>query len=179
MKFKILIVLLAICLIFALGGCGGSGIEIPPPNGNGNGNGNDNGNGNGNGNTDPVDPNNGFDLVPNDVKISVHTLNAEHSELNDQKWLVYDIRLFSVWALDHIWAAECIPLNFLNNRYKEIPQNKLVVLVAEKGKDANDALQILIDKGYDRSLIKILDGGIHAWEKAGYKLYEYTWEHPC
>ena len=169
MKFKILIVIFVICMIFALGGCGDTnGIIVPPPPPNPDP---DNPNPDpDNPNPDPVDPNNGFDLVPNDAKISINTL---YSELNAKKWTIIDVRSYSDWMIKSVIEARCIPLNFLDSRSKEIPQDKPVVLVAGKGQDALTAWQLLIDKGYDRNLVKILDGGHPAWEKAGYPTSEH------
>lgn len=55
-----------------------------------------------------------------------------------------------------------IPLVFLENRYKEIPKNRQLLITDMAMKQSPVAAKFLITKGY--SVLGILKGGIERWE---------------
>ena len=62
-----------------------------------------------------------------------------------------------------------IPLDYLSQRYAEVPQDKKTVIMCHHGKQSLVASRYLASKGYDD--LAILQGGtISGWMKAGYTL---------
>lgn len=59
-----------------------------------------------------------------------------------------------------------VPLDELEENLDKIPKDKQVVLVCRSGNRSGKAYDLLNEKGYTQ--ISSMDGGILAWEKAGY-----------
>ncbi|MCM1565661.1 MAG: rhodanese-like domain-containing protein [Dehalobacter sp.] len=105
--------------------------------------------------------------IPANSKITVREL---YQGIQAKKeWQIFDTRNYSVYALAHVPSAQNIPLASLENRINEISKKTQVIFIFFNDEDAEKGWQILISNGYDPNLVKVLEGGMDQWEKAGYK----------
>lgn len=79
--------------------------------------------------------------------------------------LLVDVRTPEEFATGHIAGAVNIPLDALESRLNEVPQDQPVVLYCRSGNRSAQAADLLEKAGY--SNIRDL-GGIAAWTAAGY-----------
>jgi rhodanese-related sulfurtransferase len=96
----------------------------------------------------------------------VATIDA--AELNDRlkngkRPLVIDVRQPDEFRAGHIAGAKLIPLNKLNNRIKELPQNKEIVCVCASGNRSGSAARMLVKAGYNAVNMR---GGMISWRRA-------------
>ncbi len=117
------------------------------------------------------------------AKISENTLLPPHtiaawlpSELKkmvsqngkDPTPLIIDVREPNEFKKGHITEAQLIPLRQLAKKGDTLPQDQPIVLICRIGRRSRLAGGILKDLGYEQ--VYILQGGILAWEAAGYPL---------
>jgi rhodanese-related sulfurtransferase len=95
-------------------------------------------------------------ITPADFKATFVDGGAEH--------LLVDVRTAEEFATGHIPGAVNIPVQELQQRLEEIPQDTAVVLYCRSGNRSGQAASILGDAGYP----EIYDlGGIVAWAGNG------------
>jgi rhodanese-related sulfurtransferase len=101
-----------------------------------------------------------LDLGPT---VSVDTV-AELKDRSDV--LVLDVR--EQWEYDegHIPGVTHIPMNEIPNRLSEIPAEQTVLVTCRSGNRSGQVAEFLRGKGYEN--VHNMDGGILAWEAAGY-----------
>ena len=80
--------------------------------------------------------------------------------------LVLDVRTPEEFRLGHIPGAVNIPHTELASRIGEVQQSHAVVLYCMLGPRARLGEKTLLDAGVEDVLH--LDGGLHAWQQAGY-----------
>lgn len=117
-------------------------------------------------NTEPVtiDEETGLiDLASLPEDINVQTA-AEIQDLED----VFMIDVREQWEYDegHIPNITLIPLSEIEQRLAEVPTDKTVVVTCRSGNRSSQVLSYLKQQGYDN--VHNMQGGILAWERAGY-----------
>ncbi|MBN1220399.1 MAG: sulfate permease [Anaerolineae bacterium] len=84
---------------------------------------------------------------------------------NGRMPLVIDVREPREFKRGHIPQAKLIPLPHLLANIPELPADREVVLVCQGGWRSQRAMSILFSRGYQN--VKVLEGGMLAWETAG------------
>lgn len=80
--------------------------------------------------------------------------------------LVLDVRTPEEFRLGHIPGAVNIPHTELGSRIGEVQQSQAVVLYCMLGPRARLGEKTLLDAGVEN--VFHLDGGLHAWQQAGF-----------
>lgn len=78
--------------------------------------------------------------------------------------LVIDVREPREYDRSHIPGANLIPLTSFVEEYKDLPNNRQIVLVCRGGRRSTRAAHMMRRAGYEN--VAVLDGGIVAWENA-------------
>jgi rhodanese-related sulfurtransferase len=78
--------------------------------------------------------------------------------------LVVDVRQPEEYRSGHIAGAKLIPLGDLNQRMKELPQNREIVCVCASGSRSSSATKMLVGAGY--AAIN-MSGGMFTWQRNG------------
>lgn len=81
---------------------------------------------------------------------------------------ILDVRELQEFVQGHIPGAVMIPLGQLKDRVNELPKDKDIVVVCLSGARSRTGLEILREKGYEKS--SSLAGGMKAWMTAGYPI---------
>lgn len=113
-----------------------------------------------------------FSDIPADALIGIEDLHdlIEDGALEDGTIKVVDIRSHRDYQKVQIAGSRNIPAGRqIEIRIDEIPTDRTVVLIAYKNSDRlAETWFTLVDHGYDPDLLKVADGGVHAWANAGY-----------
>ena len=101
------------------------------------------------------------------------TMPAEISVLEakgerDQGAFILDVRTQEEWDAGHIPDATLIPLDQLQARAAEVPQDQRVVIVCRSGNRSAQARDILKQSGW--TLVTSMAGGLNQWAAAGYDI---------
>ncbi len=80
--------------------------------------------------------------------------------------VVLDVRTVSEYESGHLEGAINIPVEALSGRLSELNPNDELLVYCRTGNRSTTAVGILKENGYDR--IYHMDGGIVAWENAGF-----------
>lgn len=75
-----------------------------------------------------------------------------------------DVRSPIEFENEHIPGSTNLPLDQLSSRCEEIRQEKSITLICRSGKRAERAAYELAGKGFS---VKVLEGGLLAWQQAG------------
>ncbi|MBL8096433.1 MAG: rhodanese-like domain-containing protein [Anaerolineales bacterium] len=98
------------------------------------------------------------------AEISVLDAKAER----DQGAFILDVRTQEEWDAGHIPNATLIPLDQLQARAAEVPQDQRVVIVCRSGNRSAQARDILKQSGW--TLVTSMAGGLNQWAAAGYDI---------
>lgn len=79
-----------------------------------------------------------------------------------------DVRSQEEWNEGHVPKSIVIPLDELPSRIDEIPTDADVVVICQSGIRSQEGVDVLLAAGFEQ--VSCLDGGINAWENAGYPL---------
>lgn len=81
---------------------------------------------------------------------------------------VYMLDVREQWEYDegHIPEITLLPMGEIPNRLSEIPQDKTVIVTCRSGNRSGQVTDFLRQNGFDN--VHNMDGGILAWEQAGY-----------
>jgi rhodanese-related sulfurtransferase len=79
---------------------------------------------------------------------------------------VLDVRTPEEWDEYHIPGTTLIPLDELDSRSEEVPQDQDVVVVCRSGNRSQVGRDILLQAGFTQ--VTSMDGGVSAWRDAGY-----------
>jgi rhodanese-related sulfurtransferase len=82
--------------------------------------------------------------------------------------IILDVREHWEYEQGHIPGARLIPLGRLPHHINEIPEDKEVALVCERGIRSAQAQRLLIDEGFDN--VHNMLGGMVTWRDRGYKV---------
>ena len=102
-------------------------------------------------------------------KAGVQSLTpSEAYQAYSQGVFILDVRSQEEWDEYHIPNATLIPLDEIPARLSELPKEEQILIVCHTGNRSKIAAKLLLEKGYKH--ISILEGGLNAWEDAGYPL---------
>jgi rhodanese-related sulfurtransferase len=79
---------------------------------------------------------------------------------------VLDVRTQGEWDEFHAPKTTLIPLDQLESRLDELPQDEEIVVVCRSGNRSQVGRDILRDNGFEQSTS--MAGGLNAWQAAGY-----------
>ena len=79
-----------------------------------------------------------------------------------------DVRTQAEWDQAHIPRSLSIPLDELQSRLDELPQDSDIVVVCRSGVRSREGETVLVEAGFSR--VTCLSGGLQAWSAAGYPL---------
>ena len=97
-----------------------------------------------------------------DFEISAQQLREKIAA--GERMLILDVRTLDEYARSHIENAKLVPLASLPQRAQSLAEwrEQSVVIYCQRGPRSMDAMAILKEQGFKS--LKILDGGIDAWE---------------
>jgi rhodanese-related sulfurtransferase len=81
---------------------------------------------------------------------------------------ILDVRQPEEFTAGHIPNAVLIPLDELQLRASEVPSDVSVYVICRSGKRSRQASEILVELGFED--VKNVEGGVLAWQEAGYTL---------
>jgi len=87
------------------------------------------------------------------------------AEKRDKGAFILDVRESYEWQQEHIPGSKLIPLNDLQNRLNELPEDRDIVVVCRSGNRSMMGLDIIRGGGFEKS--SSMNGGILAWTAAG------------
>jgi rhodanese-related sulfurtransferase len=79
-----------------------------------------------------------------------------------------DVRTQEEWDEYHAPDTTLIPLDQLEGRLDELPQDEEIVVVCRSGNRSQAGRDILRNNGFERSTS--MSGGLNAWRAAGYPI---------
>jgi rhodanese-related sulfurtransferase len=91
---------------------------------------------------------------------------AQAHQLREDGVFVLDVRQPDEWSELHIPGATLIPLDQLEARLSEIPQDQQVLVYCRSGNRSKTGSDILRKAGFDQ--VTSMAGGIKEWSAAGY-----------
>ena len=94
---------------------------------------------------------------------------SKHSDL-----LILDVRTDAEYSVTHLYDADQLSYEDLENNLSEIDQYKdvLVIVYCKSGARSKNSSQILVDEGF--SNVFNMEGGILAWIDAGYPVWSIS-----
>ena len=87
-----------------------------------------------------------------------------------EELLLLDIRSEAELAQGVLPGAEFLPMHLIPVRMSEFPKDKEIVLYCRSGSMSTTAAETLVSLGYAN--VFEVDGGMRAWQAAGYELLE-------
>jgi rhodanese-related sulfurtransferase len=77
-----------------------------------------------------------------------------------------DVRRLDEWETVHIPDTTLIPLEQLETRLAEVPQDRDIVVICRSGNRSREGRDILKNAGFAN--VTSVNGGVNAWSAAGY-----------
>jgi rhodanese-related sulfurtransferase len=90
----------------------------------------------------------------------------EAFSLREQDTLILDVRTPDEWNDGHVPGATLIPLDELETRLAELPQEDDIVVICRSGNRSATARDILLNAGF--SSVTSVAGGFNDWVANGY-----------
>jgi rhodanese-related sulfurtransferase len=87
-------------------------------------------------------------------------------EKYSQGVFLLDVRTQEEWDSQYVPGATLIPLDQLENRLAELPQDQEIVVMCRSGNRSQTGRDILLEAGFDN--VTSMQGGINQWSAAGY-----------
>jgi rhodanese-related sulfurtransferase len=111
--------------------------------------------------------------APAQVSADVDTLPAtisihEAHELYEEGVFLLDVRTQEEWDDFHAPDTTLIPLDQLESRLGELPEDEPIVVVCRSGNRSQAGRDILLSNGYEPATS--MAGGLNAWRDAGYPI---------
>jgi rhodanese-related sulfurtransferase len=101
------------------------------------------------------------------VSVLPHNIGvSEAARLRDAGAFILDVREPFEWDEIHIPGATLIPLDTLASRMSDVPRDKPIVVVCRSGNRSQHGRDILLNAGFTN--VTSLDGGMRAWQTAGF-----------
>jgi rhodanese-related sulfurtransferase len=88
-------------------------------------------------------------------------------EMHQAGTFVLDVRTQEEWDEYHAPNTTLIPLDQLQSRLNEVPQDQSIVVVCRSGNRSQQARDILLSAGYDATSMA---GGLREWSAKGYPI---------
>ncbi len=108
-----------------------------------------------------------FDLSTLAPSIDVQTAYAARSNPNV---FMLDVREPDEYDAGHIPGITLIPMGEIPDRLSEIPTDMPVIVTCRTGNRSGQVVDFLREQGFTN--VHNMDGGIVAWQKAGYEVEE-------
>jgi rhodanese-related sulfurtransferase len=99
-------------------------------------------------------------VLPDEISV------AEAYQKYQEGVFLLDVRTQEEWDEFHAPNTTLIPLDELEGRLDELPQNEEIVVVCRSGNRSQVGRDILRDNGFEQSTS--MSGGLNAWRAAGY-----------
>ena len=103
-----------------------------------------------------------FESLPDTISIQ------EAHELYQEGVFLLDVRTQEEWDDFHAPNTTLIPLDQLESRLGELPENEPIVVVCRSGNRSQAGRDILLANGYETT--SSMAGGLNAWRDAGYPI---------
>ena len=103
------------------------------------------------------------------IKVDVRIIAATNQDLEkmvEEGAFLLDVRTQEEWDDFHAPQATLIPLDQLESRVNEVPNDQDVVVICRSGNRSQTGRDILISAGHPS--VTSVDGGMNAWRSAGY-----------
>ena len=109
--------------------------------------------------------------APAQVRDETTTLPAEISiyeahELYQEGVFFLDVRTQEEWVEFHAPNSTLIPLDQLESRIHEVPDDEQIVVVCRSGNRSQAGRDILLENGFEQ--VTSMAGGLNAWRSSGY-----------
>lgn len=101
---------------------------------------------------------------------------AQAYEKYQQGVFFLDVRSQAEWNQAHLAQSVLIPLDELQSRLSELPRDRDIVVVCLSGVRSQEGVTILRQAGFSRA--SWMQGGLEAWQAAGYPLKGGTLQTP-
>jgi rhodanese-related sulfurtransferase len=108
----------------------------------------------------------GILLIRSKAEPSIEITPAQAYAKFQQGAFFLDVRSQEEWDQFHIAGSTLIPLDQLQNRLNELPNDQDLVVVCLSGHRSQSGVAILQQAGFTR--LSCLTGGLQAWMDAGY-----------
>ena len=105
-------------------------------------------------------------LMPAQATLAREVSVAQAHQLRDEGVFVLDVRQPEEWEEIHIPGATLIPLDQLQTRLSEVPQDQPVLVYCRSGNRSQEGRDILLAAGIEQ--VTSMAGGIREWSAAGY-----------
>ena len=92
----------------------------------------------------------------------------EAHELFQEGVFFLDVRTQEEWDDFHAPNTTLIPLDQLESRLGELPEDEQIVVVCRSGNRSQAGRDILLTNGFEQATS--MDGGLNAWRAAGYPI---------
>ena len=89
-------------------------------------------------------------------------------QLYEDGTFVLDVRTQEEWNDFHIPNTTLIPLDELESRLSEVPADQPIVVICRSGNRSQVGRDTLKQAGYEN--VTSVDGGVTAWDSAGYPI---------
>lgn len=108
--------------------------------------------------------------LPNNRVLSRIGLVQAHNTWSARTAIFLDLRPNSAFARTHIPGAISIPVEEIESRYEELPDDQMIISYADDPLEETSevAVQFLINQGFTNTTI--LSGGIEGWIQYGYPI---------
>jgi len=106
-------------------------------------------------------------LIPK-ITGNIHISVAQAYQKYQQGAFFLDVRSQEEWDQTHIANSTLIPLDELQNRLSELPNDRDIVVVCLSGHRSEEGVTILRNAGFSRA--SCMTDGLTAWKAAGYPL---------
>jgi rhodanese-related sulfurtransferase len=103
-------------------------------------------------------------VAPLPAEISID----EAHELYEEGVFFLDVRTQQEWDEFHAPNSTLIPLDQLEIRLGELPENEQIVVVCRSGNRSATGRDILLDNGFEG--VTSMNGGLNAWRAAGFPI---------
>jgi rhodanese-related sulfurtransferase len=106
--------------------------------------------------------------APPQVALPAEVSVEEAHQLYEQGVFFLDVRTEEEWDDFHAPNSTLIPLDQLESRLGELPDDEPIVVVCRSGNRSQIGREILLDNGFQP--VTSMTGGLNAWRSAGYPI---------
>ena len=85
-----------------------------------------------------------------------------------QEGVLLDVRTQEEWDDFHAPNSIHIPLDQLESRHTELPQNEQIAVICRSGNRSQAGRDMLLNNGFEA--VTSVSGGLNAWRNAGYPI---------
>jgi rhodanese-related sulfurtransferase len=107
-------------------------------------------------------------VAPSSVTLPAEISVDEAYQLYQEGTFVLDVRTPEEWDDFHAPNTTLIPLDQLESRLSELPQDEPIVVVCRSGNRSQAGRDILLSNGFTQTTS--MAGGLNEWRSAGYPI---------